>query len=330
MSQVNVTISGKIYRMACDDGQEEHLTALGQRLVDTIELLRGRFGEIGDQRLTVMAAITMADQYSETERRLRQLEAEFAGVDEARAAILERQEAVEGGVAESIASLADRIEALAVRLNDDASRSKRTANAVTCRPLAAGVRGRAALYVEPAKLRGPAGNAYPRGLIDPKGSCPRAGSWARPYGAHLRCRSPGSKLHRPSRLRSLLLTHLRRCIDRRDHEGGPPGQSDVGARRAARRCCAWRRRAAITEACAAIIARSRPAVLWRVCRDPVANSIPRSALDRARAGGAVVALPVVVGNPDWSFAATTSARLWFPADSAHSCRLRTRRRSYPI
>ena len=41
MSQVNVTIGGKIYRMACDDGQEEHLTALGQRLVDTIELLRG-------------------------------------------------------------------------------------------------------------------------------------------------------------------------------------------------------------------------------------------------------------------------------------------------
>lgn len=126
MSQVNVTIGGKIYRMACDDGQEEHLTALGQRLVDTIELLRGRFGEIGDQRLTVMAAITMADQYSETERRLRQLEAEFAGVDEARAAILERQEAVEGGVARSIASFADRIEALAVRLNDD--RAGRTDN----------------------------------------------------------------------------------------------------------------------------------------------------------------------------------------------------------
>jgi 5-formyltetrahydrofolate cyclo-ligase len=34
---------------------------------------------------------------------------------------------------------------------------------------------------------------YPRGLIDPKGSCPWAGPWARSYGAHLRCRSPGSK-----------------------------------------------------------------------------------------------------------------------------------------
>ena len=32
MAQVNVTISGKTYRMACDDGQEEHLTGLAERL----------------------------------------------------------------------------------------------------------------------------------------------------------------------------------------------------------------------------------------------------------------------------------------------------------
>ena len=89
MGQVNVTISGKTYRMACDDGQEEHLTALGDRLSETIDRLRVQFGEIGDQRLTVMAAITMADQHSESERRLRQLEAEIAALEEARAALIE-------------------------------------------------------------------------------------------------------------------------------------------------------------------------------------------------------------------------------------------------
>jgi cell division protein ZapA len=117
MSQVNVTISGKTYRMACDDGQEDHLTALGERLDQTIDLLRERFGEIGDQRLTVMAAITMADQFSETERRLHQLETEIAGLEEARAAVVERQDAAEAGIARIIEQVAERLEGLALRLN---------------------------------------------------------------------------------------------------------------------------------------------------------------------------------------------------------------------
>jgi cell division protein ZapA len=117
MAQVNVTISGKTYRMACDDGQEAHLASLGERLNQTIEMLRERFGEIGDQRLTVMAAITMADQYSETERRLRQVEAEIAGLEEARAAVVERQEQLEANIAAAIEVVAERVEGIAHRLN---------------------------------------------------------------------------------------------------------------------------------------------------------------------------------------------------------------------
>lgn len=117
MGQVNVTISGKTYRMACDDGQEEHLETLGRQLGETIELLRGQFGEIGDQRLTVMAAITLADRYSEAERRVAQLEAEVVGLEEARAAVSERADSRELGVAEAMETLADRLEALAARLN---------------------------------------------------------------------------------------------------------------------------------------------------------------------------------------------------------------------
>jgi len=117
MGQVNVTISGKTFRMACDDGQEEHLAALGQRLSDTIEYLREQFGEIGDQRLTVMAAITMADQYAETERRLHQVEGEIAGLEEARAALAERQEMAEADLARVIEVLANRLEAVAARLS---------------------------------------------------------------------------------------------------------------------------------------------------------------------------------------------------------------------
>jgi cell division protein ZapA len=117
MGQVNVTISGKTYRMACDDGQEEHLEELGRQLGDTIELLRSQFGEIGDQRLTVMAAITLADRYSESERRIGELEAAVGGLEETRATLTEQASAREAGLAEALDSIAGRLEAVADRLN---------------------------------------------------------------------------------------------------------------------------------------------------------------------------------------------------------------------
>ncbi len=117
MGQVNVTISGKTYRMACDDGEEEHLSSLGHQLGETIELLRSQFGEIGDQRLTVMAAITLADRYSESEQRIGDLEAEIERLKEANAADVRQTEAREADLAETLDSLAGRVETLADRLN---------------------------------------------------------------------------------------------------------------------------------------------------------------------------------------------------------------------
>jgi cell division protein ZapA len=116
MAQVNVTISGKTYRMACEDGQEEHLVGMADQLNQSIERLRERFGEIGDQRLTVMAAITLADQNAEAGRRLQQLSAEVAGLEEARAAVVERQAGAETEIARTINEMASRIEALAARV----------------------------------------------------------------------------------------------------------------------------------------------------------------------------------------------------------------------
>ena len=84
MGQVNVTINDKHYRMACDDGEEAHLAGLAERLNESIEALRERFGEIGDQRLTVMAAITFADQAAEAQRRIAHLEHQLSEAENAR------------------------------------------------------------------------------------------------------------------------------------------------------------------------------------------------------------------------------------------------------
>ncbi|MCX5517532.1 MULTISPECIES: cell division protein ZapA [Kaistia] len=116
MPQVNVTINGKTYRMACDDGQEAHLEGLADRLNEIIGQLRQSFGEIGDQRLTVMAAITMGDDLAEAHRRIRRLEAELAAINETKTAVISRFEESEASIARAIEQAAGRLEGLAQKL----------------------------------------------------------------------------------------------------------------------------------------------------------------------------------------------------------------------
>ncbi len=116
MGQVNVTISGKTYRMACEDGEEDHLVALAARLNASIEQLRARFGEIGDQRLTVMAAITLADQSAEAERRLGELRANLVSLQQVNAELAEQREASAIEVTSALDEASAGLEALAARI----------------------------------------------------------------------------------------------------------------------------------------------------------------------------------------------------------------------
>ena len=71
MAHVVVTIAGRTYRMACEDGEEAHLDELAKLVEDKILSLREGFGDIGEQRITVMAALTLADEASIATRKLR-------------------------------------------------------------------------------------------------------------------------------------------------------------------------------------------------------------------------------------------------------------------
>ncbi len=79
MAQVTVTIDGKSYRMACEEGQQEHLMMLAGRFDRYIGHLKDQFGAIGDQRLTVMAGIMLTDELSELQNRVASLEAAAQG-----------------------------------------------------------------------------------------------------------------------------------------------------------------------------------------------------------------------------------------------------------
>jgi cell division protein ZapA len=117
MSQVTVTINGRHFRMDCEDGQESHLTGLAAELDRRIERLRANFGEIGDTRLTVMAALTVADEMAEMGNRLRRIETELAALQEARVASAGHAKATQAAVAAALNAAAERIESITRRLN---------------------------------------------------------------------------------------------------------------------------------------------------------------------------------------------------------------------
>jgi cell division protein ZapA len=123
MAQVNVTINGRQFRMACEDGQEGHLIELARDLDMRISGLRGKFGEIGDTRLTVMAALTVADELAEAGQRLKRLEEELAALQDARVLTSDRNRAAQASIAAALGAAAERIESITKKLNQTVGNS---------------------------------------------------------------------------------------------------------------------------------------------------------------------------------------------------------------
>jgi cell division protein ZapA len=117
MPQVQVTISGRSYRMACGEGEEAHLEGLAADYDAKITELRGSFGENGDMRLHVMAALTLADELAETRKRLGGIDEELAFLRQLAAAGGERSQALEAQMAEALTRTAERIERLVKALS---------------------------------------------------------------------------------------------------------------------------------------------------------------------------------------------------------------------
>jgi cell division protein ZapA len=117
MASVNATIAGRQFRLACEDGQEDHLQALAKDMDERIAQLRGKFGEIGDTRLTVMAALMVEDQLAEALRRVRRLEEDVAALTDARVVASDRAQNAASAVVNAFNSAAERIEGITKKLN---------------------------------------------------------------------------------------------------------------------------------------------------------------------------------------------------------------------
>lgn len=117
MAQVVVTIDGKAYRMACEEGQEPHLEGLAQNFDRYVGHLKGQFGEIGDLRVTVMAAIMVMDELSEANRRIGELERELEAMRQHRDGAASIAEKSDQALAGMLSELSSQVRSIADKLN---------------------------------------------------------------------------------------------------------------------------------------------------------------------------------------------------------------------
>lgn len=117
MAEVSVEINSRKFRMACEDGQETRLLSLAARFNRYIEEYKETFGEIGDNRLVVMAGIAVVDELVEAERKLDTLRAELQTVTKAGNDVAAEAESMEATFASKLSDVARRIESIATAVD---------------------------------------------------------------------------------------------------------------------------------------------------------------------------------------------------------------------
>lgn len=114
MVEVSVTINGRDYRIACDDGQEEHVERLAAGVDKRIgELVASLGRQVGDTTLLVMASLLIADELGDLRAELERVNAELAGAREAGASA-----GTDPGDDGALQATAQRIEDIVARLEN--------------------------------------------------------------------------------------------------------------------------------------------------------------------------------------------------------------------
>lgn len=124
MPEETITIGGKQFEVACQEGEEHFLHAAAKMLDTEARTLMGQIGRLPEARMLLMAGLMLADKTAGTEDRLRAMEEEL----EAARAEIRRLHNLEparvevpvipGEVVESMAELAARAEALADQIEE--------------------------------------------------------------------------------------------------------------------------------------------------------------------------------------------------------------------
>jgi len=127
MGQLSITVNGRSYQIACEEGQEKHLGELGAYLDKRVKDLVGQVGQVGDTRLLVMVALLIADELSELYDELDTVRGEKSAPS---AASMPSAAPIQSALPIALelipeSEMADRLEAAARTIEDIAARLER-------------------------------------------------------------------------------------------------------------------------------------------------------------------------------------------------------------
>ncbi len=111
MGGLSIVINGHNYRIACDDGEEKRLQELATFVEERVVEMISSVGQVGDDRILVMASLLIADELYDAREELEALRSASAG-----GAPAADREAVDDRLAKGMDTLAQRIESIASRL----------------------------------------------------------------------------------------------------------------------------------------------------------------------------------------------------------------------
>lgn len=117
MASVVLTIAGRTYRMSCEEGEEQRIEQLARYVEGKIMSMREGFGEIGEQRIVVMAALAIADEATDARGRALSMETDVAALR----AELDAARKVNAALAERVAEALDDAARRLARINGDLS-----------------------------------------------------------------------------------------------------------------------------------------------------------------------------------------------------------------
>lgn len=123
MGQVSVTLNGRNYRLECNEGEEAHLLELAGHIGGHVEEMRRQFGQVGDDRLILMASLVVTDELWEMRRELENLRTQLADARRDKTLLEENAKAVEAELSAKISEASGRLEGLNARLSETATGS---------------------------------------------------------------------------------------------------------------------------------------------------------------------------------------------------------------
>jgi cell division protein ZapA len=112
MGQVSVTLNGRTYRLECGAGEEAHLIGLAEYLGTHVETMKRKFGQVGDDRLILMAALMVTDELWELRRQMQEMKVGLAEARRDKSASDESARALQSDLAARVGAAADRLEML--------------------------------------------------------------------------------------------------------------------------------------------------------------------------------------------------------------------------